>query len=75
VVPVRAPNPPERRLTITPPVIAAARRIVVLAAGADKAEAVARALRRAGSADEVPARLARDGVWFLDAAAAGRLAD
>jgi 6-phosphogluconolactonase len=75
VVPVRAPRPPERRLTLTPPVIAAARRIVVLAAGADKAEAVARALRGTGSADELPARLARDGVWFLDAAAAGRLGD
>jgi 6-phosphogluconolactonase len=75
VVPARAPRPPERRLTITPPVIAAARRIVVLAAGRDKAEAVARALRGTGSPDEVPARLARDGVWVLDRAAAGRLAD
>ena len=75
VVPARAPKPPERRLTITPPVIAAARRIVVLAAGEDKAEAVVRALRSAGPSEEIPARLARDGVWFLDAAAAGRLDD
>jgi 6-phosphogluconolactonase/glucosamine-6-phosphate isomerase/deaminase len=64
-----------RRLTITPPVIAAARRILVLAAGPDKAEPVARALLAAGSPDQVPARLARDGVWFLDAAAARLLAD
>jgi 6-phosphogluconolactonase len=75
VVPARAPKPPERRLTITPRVIAAARRILVLATGADKAEPVARALKAAGTPDEVPARLARDGVWFLDEAAARLLAD
>ena len=73
VVPARAPKPPERRLTITPPVIAAARRVIVLAAGQDKAEAVARALGGAGTAEQTPARLARDGVWFLDGAAASRL--
>ena len=75
VVPARGPKPPQRRLTITPPVIAAARRLVVLAAGADKAEAVARALKEAGPLEEVPARLARGGVWFLDQAAARLLAD
>ena len=75
VVPARAPKPPERRLTITPPVIAAARRILVLAAGEDKAEAVARALKSGGSPEEVPARLARDGVWFLDRASARLLTD
>lgn len=75
VVPARAPTPPERRLTITPPVIAAARRVIVLAAGDDKAEAVARALAAGTPVDEVPARLARDGVWFLDEAAARLLAD
>ena len=75
VVPARAPKPPERRLTITPPVIAAARRVLVLAAGDDKAEAVARALKGTGSPEEVPARLARDGVWFLVRSAARLLAD
>jgi 6-phosphogluconolactonase len=75
VVPARAPKPPERRLTITPPVIAAARRVLVLAAGRDKAEAVARALARVGTPDETPARLGRDGVWFLDRAAASLLSD
>ena len=73
VVPARAPKPPERRLTITPPVIAAARRVLVLAAGQDKAEAVARALKGAGTPDQTPARLAREGVWFLDRAAASLL--
>ena len=75
VVPARGPRPPERRLTITPPVIAAARRVLVLAAGSDKAEAVARALKGGATPEEVPARLARDGVWFLDRAAARLLAD
>jgi len=75
VVPARAPKPPERRLTITPPVIGAARRVLVLAAGEDKAQAVARALKAAARADDVPASLARDGVWFLDRAAARLLAD
>jgi 6-phosphogluconolactonase len=75
VVPARAPKPPERRLTITPPVIAAARRVLVLAAGSDKAAAVARVLKGTGSPEEVPARLARDGVWFLDRSAARLLAD
>ena len=75
VVPARAPKPPERRLTITPPVIAAARRVLVLAAGQDKAEAVARALKGVGTPYQTPACLARDGVWFLDRAAASLLAD
>ena len=75
VVPARSPKPPERRLTITPPVMAAARRVLVLAAGGDKADAVARALKGTGDPLDVPARLARDGVWFLDRAAASRLAD
>ena len=75
VVPATGPKPPQRRLTITPPVIAAARLIVVLAAGSDKAGPVARALKAAGRPDEVPARLARDGVWFLDRAAARLLTD
>jgi 6-phosphogluconolactonase len=75
VGPARAPKPPERCLTITPALIAAARRVLVLAAGADKAGPVARALKGAGTADEVPARLARDGIWFLDQAAARLLAD
>jgi 6-phosphogluconolactonase len=75
VVPVLGPHAPARRLTITPPVIRAARRVVVLATGEDKAEAVAKALKSGATADQVPARLARDGVWFLDRAAASRLAD
>lgn len=70
VVAVDGPKPPTRRLTITPPVIAAARKVAVLAVGKAKAWAVARALDDHTSATEVPATLARHGVWFLDMAAA-----
>jgi 6-phosphogluconolactonase len=74
VVVVEGPTPPRRRLTITPPVIAAARHVAVLVAGEAKAATVARALESDASASEIPAVLARHGVWFLDRAAAARLA-
>ena len=71
---VDSPKPPRQRITITPPVIAAARQVVVLVTGRDKAPAVARALDGdAPSPSEVPAVLARDGVWFLDPLAAAQL--
>ncbi|HVH68993.1 MAG TPA: 6-phosphogluconolactonase [Gemmatimonadales bacterium] len=74
VVAVEGPKPPARRLTITPPVITAARQVAVLATGKEKAAAVARALDDHTPATEVPASLARHGVWFLDPAAAAQLA-
>ncbi len=74
VVVVEGPKPPRRRLTITPPVIAAARHVAVLVTGKEKATAVARALESDAAASEIPAVLARHGVWFLDRAAAARLA-
>lgn len=76
VVPARAPVAPHERLTITPPVIAAARRVLVLVSGAEKAEAVARALgdpATPGAPPPPPAALARHGAWLLDRAAAARL--
>ncbi|MFI5281082.1 MAG: 6-phosphogluconolactonase [Gemmatimonadales bacterium] len=73
VVNVVAPKPPPVRLTITPPVIAAAREVAVLATGAEKADAVRRALEGPPRAREVPVQLAARGVWFLDPAAASRL--
>jgi 6-phosphogluconolactonase len=71
---IRGAKPPPWRLTVTPPVLRAARALLVLAAGSGKAEAVARAMK-AGAVEEIPARLAaRDGAtWLLDAAAAGGL--
>lgn len=74
VVPARAPVPPVQRLTITPPVIAAARRVAVLVAGAAKAPVVARVLRGPWRPEELPAQLARHGTWLLDRAAAAELA-
>ena len=73
VVPARAPVPPSERLTVTPPVIATARRVAVLAAGAGKAAVVARVLRGPWQPDALPAQLAREGTWLLDRAAASAL--
>jgi 6-phosphogluconolactonase len=73
VLPVIGTKPPPERLTITPPVIEAARKVVVLASGEDKAAMVARALEGPVAPKTVPAQLARRGVWFLDQLAAGRL--
>jgi 6-phosphogluconolactonase len=73
VVPVIGAKPPPQRLTITPPVIEAARRVAVIATGEDKAVMVARALDGPLGPKEVPVQLARRGTWFLDRAAAGRI--
>ena len=69
VLPVIGSKPPPQRLTITPPVIHAAERLLMLVAGAAKAEAVHRAL----DLGDVPAALARAGDWLMDEAAASRL--
>jgi len=72
-VAVRAPVPPVGRITLTPPRLGAAREILVVAAGADKAAAAQRALE--GELDIVacPAQLARRGTWLLDDDAASQL--
>ena len=68
-----SPKSPADRITITPPVIETARHLLLLAAGADKAHAVARALASPFPLDETPARLARWGAWLLDRTAAAEL--
>ena len=68
-----SPKPPPPRLTITPPVIASARRVVALVTGPAKAEAVANALQGDLSVQQCPARLLREADWLLDAAAAAKL--
>ncbi len=73
VVAVRGPKPPIERLTITPPVIRAARKVLMLDAGADKAAATRRALADGADPREVPASLARGGTWIMDRAAASEL--
>jgi 6-phosphogluconolactonase/glucosamine-6-phosphate isomerase/deaminase len=55
-------------------VIEAARRVAVIATGEDKAAMVARAIEGPLSPKDVPVQLARRGSWFLDQAAASRLA-
>jgi 6-phosphogluconolactonase len=73
VVPVLSAKPPAIRLTITPPVIKAARKVAVIATGEDKALMVARAIEGPSALRAVPVQLARRGVWFLDQAAAAQL--
>jgi 6-phosphogluconolactonase len=63
-----APKPPPERVTLTLEVLNAARRTVVLAVGAGKAEAVARAL--AGPDPAVPASLLEAAELVVDRAAA-----
>jgi 6-phosphogluconolactonase len=69
-IPVIGPKPPPERLTLTPPALETAGSIIMLAVGAGKAEAVARALEGPWDPFETPSQLARRGTWFLDPAAA-----
>jgi 6-phosphogluconolactonase len=69
-LPVIGPKPPPERLTLTPPVLESARHLLMLAVGAGKAEAVARALEGPWDPKRTPAQLARRGAWFLDPPAA-----
>jgi 6-phosphogluconolactonase len=73
VLPVTGPKPPPERLSLTPPVLTAARLCVVLGSGAGKAEPVRRAFQDPLDIVGTPIQLARDGVWFLDPAAASAL--
>jgi 6-phosphogluconolactonase len=64
----------ERRITLTRPVLIAARRVLVLVTGESKRQALSRALLE-GDEDEIPSRLYRAAhpaalVWLVDRAAA-----
>jgi 6-phosphogluconolactonase len=72
VVPNEAPVEPKGRLTLTLPVLNAAKKVLFLVAGADKAQAVERALR-AGDVPAARVRPAGELVWVLDESAASRL--
>ena len=67
------PKPPPQRLSLTPPVLEAARTCIVLASGAGKAEPARRALKDPLDIVATPIQLARDGVWIMDAPAAAAL--
>lgn len=73
VLPSRSPEAPRDRLTITPPVIARARRVAVIVAGAEKALAAARAIGGDYDPRMVPVQLALGGSWFFDSEAAAAL--
>jgi 6-phosphogluconolactonase len=74
---VKAPAAPVDRVTLTFPVLNAARAVVILTAGADKAVAVARALADDGDVETCPVRGIRPPggrvTWHLDRAAASSL--
>ncbi|MGW6693092.1 6-phosphogluconolactonase [Rhodococcus sp. NPDC054953] len=70
-----SPKPPAERVTLTLPAVRRSRRVWLLVAGADKADAVAAAIAGADAVD-IPAAGAlgaEETVWFLDRAAAANL--
>jgi 6-phosphogluconolactonase len=77
VVPVSVPKPPPERLTFTPPLLNAARHVLFLVTGSDKAAAVHAVLEGAYQPDEYPAQIIRPSggevIWLLDQAAAASL--
>jgi len=69
-------DPYVARVTITPPVIAAARRVIVVVSGDEKAGPVAAALRDPLDPSHIPAQLVRPAphvTWVVDRAAAAAL--
>jgi 6-phosphogluconolactonase len=77
VMPVSVPKPPPDRLTFTPPLLNAARNVLFLVTGEEKAEAVYHVLEGPYEPDEYPAQIVRplhgEVTWMLDSAAASQL--
>ena len=77
VMPVTVPKPPPPRLTFTPPPLNAARYVLFLVTGGDKADALQAVLEGEYHPDEYPAQIVRptngEVIWMLDSAAAGKL--
>jgi 6-phosphogluconolactonase len=74
VMPVSVPKPPPDRLTFTPPLLNAARNVLFLVAGSEKADALHAVLEGEYRPDEYPAQIVRptngEVVWMLDKASA-----
>jgi len=71
-----SPKPPPVRVSLTLPALANSDTVMFIVSGADKAEAVARALAPDGTIDETPARGVvglRETFWLLDKDAASHL--
>jgi len=66
VVPIVGPKPPYERFTITPPVIAKARSVFVLATGEAKALVFEKAQNAESDFRSIPACLVLNGIWLLD---------
>lgn len=62
-----SPKPPPQRVTLTLGALQSARRVIILATGTGKADAVARAKR-----GEVPSGMIAHARWLIDRAAAGQ---
>jgi 6-phosphogluconolactonase len=72
-----SPKPPPVRVTLTFPALNNSETVLFIASGADKADAVARALAPNGTIDETPARGVHgltETIWLIDEAAASHLA-
>jgi len=71
-----SPKPPPVRVTLTLPALNNSETVLFIVSGADKADAVARALAPNGTVDETPARGVTgltETVWLLDEPAASHL--
>jgi 6-phosphogluconolactonase len=70
VMPVSVPKPPPDRLTFTPPLLNAARNVLFLVTGSDKADALQAVLEGEYQPEEYPAQIVRptngEVVWMLD---------
>jgi 6-phosphogluconolactonase len=66
VVPVRSPYAPYDRLTITPLLIAKAKKIFVMSLGQSKANIFQRANSMSESIATLPAKIVIDATWLLD---------
>lgn len=68
VMPVMGDFEPRERITITPPVIADAEEVILLAPGRHKSAVLARAQEHPADTSAMPVRLALDATWLLDTA-------